>query len=106
MRWTPFRLERYFAQYEFSVDHVLCASDCESMMISELLALEPGAGDRFQNLWLGYTESAGAPSLREAIAMIYASTDPSEVLVQSGAEEAIFLFMHAALDAGDHIVVQ
>jgi len=105
MRWSPFKLERYFARWEFAVDHVLCASDCESMAVAELLALEPGAVDRFQALWLGYTESAGAPELREAIAQIYATIAPEDVLVHSGAEEAIFVFMHAALGAGDHIVV-
>lgn len=105
MRWSPFKLERYFARWEFAVDHVLCASDCESMAVAELLALEPGATDRFQALWLGYTESAGAPELREAIAGLYADIAPSDILVHSGAEEAIFLFMHAVLEPGDHIVV-
>lgn len=106
MRWPPFTLERYFARYEFAADAILCASDCESMTVGGLLALEPGAGERFQGLWLGYTESGGAPELREAIASIYATIVPEAVLVHSGAEEAIFLFMHAALEAGDHIVVQ
>ncbi len=105
MRWSPFKLERYFARWEFAVDHVLCASDCESMAVAELLALEPGAVDRLQALGLGYTESAGAPELREAIAQVYATIAPEDVLVHSGAEEAIFVFMHAALGAGDHIVV-
>ncbi len=88
------------------IDHVLCASDCRSMAVAELLALEPGAVDRFQALWLGY-RSAGAPELREAIAQIYATIAPEDVLVHSGAEEAIFVFPLSApaLGAGDHIVV-
>jgi aspartate/methionine/tyrosine aminotransferase len=55
--------------------------------------------------WLGYTESQGAPTLRQAIAAIYTTMTPDEVLVHTGAEEAIFLLMHAALQAGDHVVV-
>jgi aspartate/methionine/tyrosine aminotransferase len=56
-------------------------------------------------LWLGYTESSGSPSLRKEIARIYASISPDEVLVFSGAEEAIFLFIMAQLQPGDHLIV-
>ncbi len=105
MKLPPFALERYFAQYEFNVKHLLCASDCESMSIGNLLALEPDAAGRFERHWLGYTESQGAPGLREQIACIYTTIQPGQVLVHSGAEEAIFLFMHAALQPGDHAVV-
>ena len=76
------------------------------MSIGELLALEPGAAERFFEQRLGYTESAGSPALRQAIAALYASTGPEQILVHSGAEEAIFLFMQAALEPGDHLVVQ
>jgi aspartate/methionine/tyrosine aminotransferase len=106
MKLPSFRLERFFARYEFSVEHVLCASDCESMTVGDLLALEPGAEAWFSQCWLGYTESAGGPELREAIAGMYETLSPASVLVHSGAEEAIFLFMHAALEPGDHVVVQ
>ena len=106
MKIPPFLLERYFAGHEFNVRYLLCASDCQSVSIGELLALEPGAEERFFQQRLGYTESAGSPALRQAVAGLYASTGPEQVLVHSGAEEAIFLFMHAALEAGDHLVVQ
>jgi aspartate/methionine/tyrosine aminotransferase len=71
----------------------------------DLLALEPGARERYERQWLGYTESQGAPSLRGEIARIYESIEPGQTLVHTGAEEAIFLFMHAALNAGDHVIV-
>jgi aspartate/methionine/tyrosine aminotransferase len=54
---------------------------------------------------LGYTESLGAPELRQEICRLYAAIQPEQVLVHTGAEEAIFLFMHAALQLGDHAVV-
>jgi aspartate/methionine/tyrosine aminotransferase len=98
-------LERYFARYEFDVDYVLCASDCESLSVGDLLALEPGATERFHEHWLGYTESQGSPSLRREICSLYASIAPDQVLVHAGAEEAIYLFMQAALDPGDHLIV-
>lgn len=105
MKLSPFKLERYFAKYEFTVEYLLCSSDCESLAIQDLLALEPQALDLFQKHWLGYTEPQGAPGLRQEICRIYSSIQPGQVLVHAGAEEAVFLFMHAALRAGDHVIV-
>ncbi len=105
MKLPPFKLERYFARYEFAVEYLLCSSDCESMTVGELLALSPAAAEGFQRHWLGYTESQGAPGLRIEISKIYTTIAPEQVLVHTGAEEAIFLFMHAALSAGDHLIV-
>ncbi len=105
MPLAPFKLERYFARYEFNVPFILCASDCESRPVSDLLALEPGSQERFQNLWLGYTESSGSPALRSEICRIYTVIEPQQVLVHSGAEEAVFLFMNAVLGPGTHAVV-
>ncbi len=105
MKLPPFKLERYFAKYEFNTEYLLCSSDCESMSIADLLALEPGAEERFQQTWLGYTESQGDLKLRQAICGLYTTIRPEQVLVHAGAEEAIFLFMHAVLERGDHIIV-
>lgn len=105
MQLPAFKLERYFAKYEFATEYLLCASDCEAMSIADLLALEEGAAERFQNVWLGYTESQGSPALRREIAKIYETIQPEEILVHTGAEEAIFLFMLAALKVGDHVIV-
>ena len=105
MQMPPFKLERYFAKYEFIVDYVLCCSDCESLTIQDLLDLEPDAVDQFHQHWLGYTESMGSPSLRREICRLYRDIQPDQVLVHTGAEEAIFLFMHAVLKAKDHVIV-
>jgi aspartate/methionine/tyrosine aminotransferase len=105
MQLPPFRLERYFAEHEFTAPYLLCASDCESMSLAELLAFEPDAEARWRALWLGYTEASGGRELREAIAGLYTGVSPDEVLVHTGAGEAIFTFMHAALNPGDHVVV-
>ena len=37
MALPPFKLERWFAQYEFSAPYQLCNSDCEALTMSELL---------------------------------------------------------------------
>ena len=106
MQLPPFELERYFAAYEFEVPHHLCASDCESFSTSELLELEPGAQQGFMELRHGYTESSGSPELRGLIAGTYERIGPEQVLVCSGAEEAIFLHMNALLEPGDRVVLQ
>lgn len=105
MKIRPFQIERFYAQYEFSAPHLLSQSDCEAMSIGDLLALEAGAAERFQNQWLGYTESQGSPELRQAVTALYTTIQPEEVLVFSGAEEGIFTFMNVALEAGDHVIV-
>jgi aspartate/methionine/tyrosine aminotransferase len=105
MNLPPFKLERYFAKHEFNTEHLLCSSDCEAMSIADLLAMEEGAAEKFQNVWLGYTESQGSPTLRKEICNLYVTIQPEDILVHTGAEEAIFLFMHALLEENDHVIV-
>ncbi|MGN6869559.1 MAG: aminotransferase class I/II-fold pyridoxal phosphate-dependent enzyme [Solirubrobacteraceae bacterium] len=106
MEIRPFRIERYYARYEFTTRYMLSSSDCESRTIESLLELEPDAHARLLSTWCGYTESAGAPELRVAIAGLYERIDPDEVIVTSCAEEGIFLLYHALLGAGDHAIVE
>ncbi|HMD90897.1 MAG TPA: aminotransferase class I/II-fold pyridoxal phosphate-dependent enzyme [Anaerolineaceae bacterium] len=105
MKIEPFRLERYFANYEFSAPYLLCCSDCESLGVKDLLVMEPQARQRLDDLWLGYTESKGNPELRNQIASLYQNISSEQILVHSGAEEVIFTFMNAALTPGEHIIV-
>ena len=102
----PFRIERYYARYEFTTRYMLSSSDCESRTIESLLELEPDAHARLLSTWCGYTESPGAPELRAVIAGLYEQIDPDEVIVTSCAEEGIFLVHHALLRAGDHAIVE
>jgi aspartate/methionine/tyrosine aminotransferase len=102
----PFRIERYYARYEFTTRYMLSSSDCESRTIADLLELEPDANARLLQTWCGYTESPGAPELRQAIAALYEGIDPDEVIVVSCAEEGIFLLYHALLRPGDHAIVE
>jgi aspartate/methionine/tyrosine aminotransferase len=100
-----FGLERFFAKHEFAARHVLAASDVEGMRMSDVVEL---ADDETRSLWnnltLGYTESAGLPALRREIASLYDGLAADDVLTFAGAEEAIYLAMLAALEPGDHVV--
>jgi aspartate/methionine/tyrosine aminotransferase len=106
MRLEPFEIERYYARYEFATRYMLSSSDCQSRTIGDLLALEPGARERLLEHWCGYTESPGAPWLREAIAALYERAGPDDVQVLDSAEEAIFTLYHALLQPGDHAIVE
>jgi aspartate/methionine/tyrosine aminotransferase len=106
VRIADFALERYFARWEFAVEHLLCASDVQGYPMADLLAL---ADEESRHLWdgltLGYTESSGHPLLRRAIAGLYEMVGPDDILVFAGAEEAIFCLANAELGPGDHAIV-
>lgn len=101
---TPFKLERYFARYEFKVQYLLSASDCESLGLRELLALaDLDSLARWEQLRLGYTESQGLPALRAEVARLYQTLTPDDVLILTP-EEGIFIAMHTLLEPGDHVI--
>jgi aspartate/methionine/tyrosine aminotransferase len=106
MRIPDFALERYFARWEFAVEHLLCASDVEAYPMAELVG---HADDETRGLWdelrLGYTESTGHPLLRAEIAALYETVEPDEVLTFAGAEEAIFCLMNVTMGPGEHAIV-
>jgi aspartate/methionine/tyrosine aminotransferase len=103
----PFHTERFFAAHEFAAPYILCASDCESLTVDELLQLADASStwESLGKLRLGYTESQGAPALREQIADLYASVRADQVIGLSAPEEGIFLTMHTLLEPGDKVVV-
>jgi aspartate/methionine/tyrosine aminotransferase len=102
----PFAIERFYERWEFSTELMLSSSDCESLSVADLLALEPDAGARLRDLGLGYTEVAGSHELRAAVAARYELAGPEDVLTLAAAEEGIFTTYHALLAAGDHVVVE
>jgi aspartate/methionine/tyrosine aminotransferase len=106
MRIAEFALERFFARWEFAVEHLLCASDVQGYPMSELLAL---ADDEARAMWdgltLGYTESTGHPLLRREIAALYDGLEADDVLVFAGAEEAIYCLANVAVGPGDDTIV-
>ncbi len=104
MSIAPFKLERYFARYEFKVKYLLSPSDCESLSQSELLQwADPDTLALWTDLKLGYTESPGHPLLRAEVSQLYRNIAPDDVLI-AAPEEAIFIVMQTLLKPGDHVV--
>ncbi len=107
MNYAESRLERFFAQWEFVTEHILCASDVDPYSLRELLALaDEDCVARWDGLMLGYTETGGHPALREAIAGLYEKTSAEEIVVcGGGAAEGLFLVTNVLLEPGAHAVV-
>jgi aspartate/methionine/tyrosine aminotransferase len=105
MKIKPFFTERFFAAHEFTAPYLLSASDCESLTVDEVLQLARVSWETLGRLTLGYTESQGAPMLRERIATMYTSATADQVIGLSAPEEGIFLTMHALLQRGDEVIV-
>jgi aspartate/methionine/tyrosine aminotransferase len=106
MRIADFALERFFARWEFAVEHLLCASDVQGYRMADLLDL---ADDETRSMWdgltLGYAESTGHPLLRAEIASLYEGLEPDDVLVFAGAEEAIFCLANVLPGPDEHAIV-
>ena len=105
-RLPDFRLEAFLSKWEFSGRHHLTASDAQTLSVSELVALAD-AEDRkaWDELALGYTQTSGDPGLRQAIADTFERIEAEDVVCFAGAEEGLYLAMHALLGASDHAVV-
>ncbi len=107
MKTLPdFKLETHFSKWEFEAKYHLTASDAESVSLRELLTMASSEErEEFEGMWLGYTQTFGAPDLREAIATTYESRSASEVLCFAGASEGIFAANSVILDRNSHAIV-
>lgn len=106
MTIPPFKIEEFFAKYEFNTPYIFGASDAETFSMSELLSYADAETLKlWNNLALGYTETRGLPLLRQEIAQLHQTADFNNVLVCSGAEEAIYATIQSLVKPGDHVVV-
>jgi aspartate/methionine/tyrosine aminotransferase len=106
MKIAPFEIERFYERWEFRAELMLSSSDCESLAVNDLLALEPDARERLLTMRLGYTEVPGSDELLAAVAARHERIQPADVLTLAAAEEGIFIAYHALLAAGDHAIVE
>lgn len=101
-----FALEVYFSRWEFKAKHHMTASDAESLSMTDLLAMAtPEHRAAFDDCWLGYTETWGAPDLRAAVAGTYDGLEADNILCFAGAEEGIYAAMRVLLTPDDHVIV-
>jgi hypothetical protein len=97
-----FRLESRFSKWEFKARYHLTASDAESLSLRDLMAMATGAErEEFETLWLGYTETFGAPDLREAIAGTFERQAASDILCFAGGGQQRHFGQRQPRDRGD-----
>jgi aspartate/methionine/tyrosine aminotransferase len=102
-----FELEAWFRNFAFRPGMVnLSPSDPVSPTIGELVSLAGVTLEDLAGLNLDYSQTAGAASVRAAVAELYADLDPDDVVVTSGATEAILLALEAVVDSGTAVIVE
>ena len=98
-RLPRFELEDFFRRFAFQPEMInLSPSSPVSPTIGELLELAGLPPTALQALSLDYSETAGAWTLRQAVAALYDDLEPEQVIVTSGAVEAIALTLEALVE--------
>ena len=107
-RLPLFRLERWFAEFEFVPGmRNLAASGPFAVKTGELLELEGAETTaRYLGLDLDYIENPGSESLRLGVANLYSTLNASDVRITSGANEALLLLMWTLAAPGINIVIE
>ncbi|MDD3740060.1 MAG: aminotransferase class I/II-fold pyridoxal phosphate-dependent enzyme, partial [Bacteroidales bacterium] len=99
-----FKLERYFAKYEFNTKYLISSSDCDGYSLEYILSCATKSElDLWNNLKFGYTDSAGSEFLRQSIANQYSTIKADKVLVMSPGE-ANFILMNVLLEPNDEVI--
>lgn len=101
-----FKLERYFAKYEFKAKYLLSSSDCDGYSLDYILSLAtPDEQKLWKNLRFGYTESSGSDFLKEEIRKHYSTISADKINVMSPGE-ANFILMNILVYSGDEVICQ
>ena len=104
MQLPSFSLVDWFAEAEGRFDISLSHSDCEPLSVSDIL--DDNAQQRLASYALGYGTFAGLDDLRIEVARQHERLSADDVIIFSGASEAIYTFMRANLSPGDEVIIQ
>lgn len=103
----PFDLKEFFyAPGAGSAEFNLSQSFAEPITVKELLALEPGTREGFEQIRLGYTGLDGSAALRAAIAERYDGLKAGNVIATSGIDATLGVFALAHVEPGDRVICQ
>jgi aspartate/methionine/tyrosine aminotransferase len=108
MRLPPFLLDQWISQRHTAnppVEFDLASSTGPVWTLRELLALaDDGLINELLDTRLSYTNSAGTPALRTAIAAMQ-GVDPDHIQVVTGASEALLILFFLAAETGANVVL-
>jgi aspartate/methionine/tyrosine aminotransferase len=106
-RLPSFELEDFFRRFAFTPKMVnLSPSNPISPTVGEVFELCGLPLSSLQTLSLDYSQTAGAWTLRQAVAALYDDVDAEQVVVTSGAVEAITLVLEALVEPGTRVVLE
>ena len=103
--FQPFVMERMMSKFEQNAEYNLSESGVHPMLLSELLADDPGFINELLSTEINYPHVNGIPELRKNIAYLYSGATPANVFVTVGAIEANYLTVRTLLSEGDEIVI-
>ncbi|HLA72001.1 MAG TPA: pyridoxal phosphate-dependent aminotransferase [Steroidobacteraceae bacterium] len=107
MKVPPFKLDHWLAAHEFATPPIrynLASSTGPLWSLSEILQLGGASARSLDDLVLSYAPPQGSKLLRERIAALQ-GVDPDQVLVMTGASEALVALTCLFAEAGASIVV-
>lgn len=107
VRIRPFGVEQWMNEWETRCEWNLAETCVDSLTVGELLALAGLGDDHLETLLpvrLVYGAIEGSDRLRAAIAALYETRSPAEVLVTHGAIGANQLAYLALVEPGDRVV--
>ncbi len=102
MKVQRFEMERWQSTHEGTVKYNLSESGVEPVRLGDLLEEEDLAN--LLQTPLGYAETRGSEQLRSAIATLYPSCGPDNVLITTGSSEANLLASLATMERGSRVV--
>ncbi|MFI8460815.1 capreomycidine synthase [Kitasatospora sp. NPDC085464] len=105
MTITPALLEDWLRERYFTTTFDISSSGVENYTVDEVLALAGTSAASLGGIMFRDSHSLGGEPLRAALARRY-GVDPGSIIATQGSSEAIYLVMHALLEAGDEVVVQ
>ncbi len=104
MNIAPALLEDWLRERYFTTTIDISSSGVENYTLDEVLALAGTSAASLGTVMFRDSHSLGSAELRAAVARRH-GVDPDSVMATQGSSEAIYLVMHALLEAGDEVVV-
>ncbi len=107
MRIEPFGVEMWMNEFENHCEYNLAETCVASLTVNELLEMTGVGAEAFADIAemkLTYGAIEGSPRLRSAIAALYDTVDPANVIVTHGAIGANKLVHETIVEPGDRVI--
>lgn len=102
---TPAFLEDWLRNYYFNAEIDISSSGVENFSLAEIREKIGITQEEIDRVFFHDSETLGGLKLRQAIAQRWGNGDSEQVMATNGSTEAIFLIMHALLEADNEVIV-